>query len=616
MKRQLLLAACLVACLRVNAQTVPLVTDHKFADGLALAGAYSSGTTYAKGDLVTSGSPITYYVSQADSNAGNALSNTTYWLPMSSGAVASLTVGTVTSLSAGATPTANITNGVLSLGIPAGATGPQGPAGSGASDATTSAKGSVQLAGDLSGTATGPIVSKIGGQTPGNIITHSVNEFDSAGAATAAQSAAVSTAASDATSKAAAAQANAVSAASADATAKANAAAAASVPLNPTDTTHNGALSFNRAVVSGSQTDALPQTLPTAGNIALINWNGVFHQLNSDGTHTAIGGGTGSGTVNNVTVSGGPKVAGYKATGAAVDALQPSEIASAIGSGVFDASGAAATAQTAAIAAAAADAATKAAAAAAASVPLCDPAVSAYCPVVLTAVHCELAPSTFPTATIYLDSCGVNSPYRVSLPAAPPASGSTKVVTAVQDATGHVQLGFADAPSSGSSTQTVYLDSTSRDLDLPWMHFAGAAVTADGDGLIGTSDTLLYTRLGPSQTQSIISTNSDLTGNLRVLMSLDGNSFYYWGAINAARLYKFTNGNGVDFGACPNYAGAATPKLSAAYDSANAVLHITCSVNGSSSTTDDPSPLPAGFPGLQLGTQPSSRSKNITITVN
>jgi len=42
---------------------------------------------------------------------------------------------------------------------PQGATGPQGPAGSGASDATTTAKGSIQLAGDLGGTAAAPTVS-------------------------------------------------------------------------------------------------------------------------------------------------------------------------------------------------------------------------------------------------------------------------------------------------------------------------------------------------------------------------------------------------------------------------------------------------------------------------
>lgn len=70
-----------------------------------------------------------------------------------------LTIGTVTTGAAGSSAAATITgtapNQTLNLTIP---TGPQGPTGAGASDATTLAKGSIQLAGDLGGTAALPTV--------------------------------------------------------------------------------------------------------------------------------------------------------------------------------------------------------------------------------------------------------------------------------------------------------------------------------------------------------------------------------------------------------------------------------------------------------------------------
>lgn len=76
------------------------------------------------------------------------------------GASNSLAIGTVTTLAAGSSATATITgtapNQTLSLGIP------QGPTGAGSPDATATAKGSIKLAGDLSGTADAPVVNSAG----------------------------------------------------------------------------------------------------------------------------------------------------------------------------------------------------------------------------------------------------------------------------------------------------------------------------------------------------------------------------------------------------------------------------------------------------------------------
>lgn len=70
-----------------------------------------------------------------------------------------LTIGTVTTGASGSSASATVTgtapNQILNLTIPQGI---QGPAGSGAPDASTTAKGSVQLAGDLAGTASAPTV--------------------------------------------------------------------------------------------------------------------------------------------------------------------------------------------------------------------------------------------------------------------------------------------------------------------------------------------------------------------------------------------------------------------------------------------------------------------------
>lgn len=70
-----------------------------------------------------------------------------------------LTIGTVATGATGSSAVATITgtapNQTLNLTIPAG---PQGPAGAGSPDATTSVKGSIQLAGDLGGTAAAPTV--------------------------------------------------------------------------------------------------------------------------------------------------------------------------------------------------------------------------------------------------------------------------------------------------------------------------------------------------------------------------------------------------------------------------------------------------------------------------
>lgn len=76
-----------------------------------------------------------------------------------------LTIGTVTTGAAGSSATASITGTAptqtLNLTIP---TGPQGPAGAGAPDATTIAKGSIMLAGDLAGTAALPTVPGLAGK--------------------------------------------------------------------------------------------------------------------------------------------------------------------------------------------------------------------------------------------------------------------------------------------------------------------------------------------------------------------------------------------------------------------------------------------------------------------
>ena len=78
-----------------------------------------------------------------------------------------LTIGTVTtgapSSNAAATITGTAPNQVLNLTIPQGV---QGNTGSGATDATTTAKGSIQLAGDLAGTAAAPTVPGLAGKAP------------------------------------------------------------------------------------------------------------------------------------------------------------------------------------------------------------------------------------------------------------------------------------------------------------------------------------------------------------------------------------------------------------------------------------------------------------------
>lgn len=89
----------------------------------------------------------------------------------STGPANTLTIGTVTTLAAGASATATITgtapNQTLNLGIPQGAAG-SGGTGT-VSDATTTAKGIIQLSGDLAGTAAAPTVPGLANKAASSI---------------------------------------------------------------------------------------------------------------------------------------------------------------------------------------------------------------------------------------------------------------------------------------------------------------------------------------------------------------------------------------------------------------------------------------------------------------
>lgn len=98
--------------------------------GVNNRGAYSGATTYAINDMVTYDGAL--YISTADSNTGNTpSSSSSYWtLEVSSGAAATVTVGTITTLAAGGSATvtnSGTTNAaVLDFALPAGNTGPSG----------------------------------------------------------------------------------------------------------------------------------------------------------------------------------------------------------------------------------------------------------------------------------------------------------------------------------------------------------------------------------------------------------------------------------------------------------------------------------------------------------
>lgn len=81
------LALCLALPLSAAAQDVAYTTDPKVANAMVFQGAYSSGTTYAYNDVVTSGGVA--YVSKIAGNTGNAVTDTTKWavLAASGGAV-------------------------------------------------------------------------------------------------------------------------------------------------------------------------------------------------------------------------------------------------------------------------------------------------------------------------------------------------------------------------------------------------------------------------------------------------------------------------------------------------------------------------------------------------
>lgn len=100
------------------------------------------------------------------------------------GASGTIASATATGLAAGASPTVTLggtpSARTMAFGIPAGATGPQGPAGAGAADATTTSKGSVQLAGDLAGTAAAPTVPGLAGKAAASH-THGVADLTATG---------------------------------------------------------------------------------------------------------------------------------------------------------------------------------------------------------------------------------------------------------------------------------------------------------------------------------------------------------------------------------------------------------------------------------------------------
>jgi len=113
-----------------------------------------------------------------------------------------LSIGTVSTLAAGASATATITgaapNQTLNIGIP------QGQTGAGGTDATTTAKGIIQLAGDLAGTAAAPTVPGLAGKA-NTIHTHTATDISNSTAIgrtilTAVDAAAVRTATGSGTS--------------------------------------------------------------------------------------------------------------------------------------------------------------------------------------------------------------------------------------------------------------------------------------------------------------------------------------------------------------------------------------------------------------------------------
>lgn len=87
-----------------------------------------------------------------------------------------LSIGTVTTSAPGSSAVATITgtapNQTLNLTLPQGA---QGPVGAGAPDATTTAKGSIMLAGDLGGTADSPAVVTSSAATANSIVRRDIN---------------------------------------------------------------------------------------------------------------------------------------------------------------------------------------------------------------------------------------------------------------------------------------------------------------------------------------------------------------------------------------------------------------------------------------------------------
>lgn len=147
-----------------------------------------TGATGAQGSAGVAGTAATITIGTVTTGAAGSSANVTnsgsssaatfnFTIPQgiqgstgSAGPANTLTIGTVTTGAAGSSASATVTgttpNQTLNLTIPQGI---QGPAGAGAPDATTTSKGSVQLAGDLAGTAALPTVPALANKANNSI---------------------------------------------------------------------------------------------------------------------------------------------------------------------------------------------------------------------------------------------------------------------------------------------------------------------------------------------------------------------------------------------------------------------------------------------------------------
>ncbi|NMM99332.1 hypothetical protein [Bifidobacterium olomucense] len=93
---------------------------------------------------------------------------------ITAGGGSSVTSVKATGLAAGATPTAALADGVLTLGIPAGATGPAGPAGAAGARGATGPAGPAGVAGAAGKSVTGlALTTDASGKVTGGTVTFS-----------------------------------------------------------------------------------------------------------------------------------------------------------------------------------------------------------------------------------------------------------------------------------------------------------------------------------------------------------------------------------------------------------------------------------------------------------